>query len=280
MDNPPTYIGRLAPSPTGLLHLGHARTFWIAQQRAQAAGGQLLLRNDDLDQPRCKPEFAEAFVEDLSWLGLKWWHPILSQNIRLPIYQEALAQLHAAGRIYPCRRSRKELIAAAATAPHENGVRDEPIFPPEWRPAASETPPNIEDHLDCNWRFRVPDGTTVSFPDQAQGPQWAVAGRDFGDFLVWRRDGLPSYQLACAVDDGLMGITEVVRGEDLIKSTFRQILLLRALNYSRPAYYHAPLMTDADGQRLAKRHGAVSLRELREQGHTPAELIAGFETHA
>ena len=117
MDNPPTYIGRLAPSPTGLLHLGHARTFWIAQQRAQAAGGQLLLRNDDLDQPRCKPEFAEAFVEDLSWLGLKWWHPILSQNIRLPIYQEALAQLHAASRIYPCRRSRKELIAAAATAP-------------------------------------------------------------------------------------------------------------------------------------------------------------------
>ena len=273
---PSPYIGRLAPSPTGLLHLGHARTFWIAAQRAQVAGGELLLRNDDLDLPRCRPEFVEAFIEDLTWLGLKWQLPILRQSIRLPIHQDALAQLHATGHIYPCHRSRKELIAAAATAPHENGVRDEPVFPPEWRPAASETPPDIADHLDCNWRFRVPDDTTVSFPDQAQGPQWAIAGQDFGDFLVWRRDGLPSYQLACAVDDGLMGITEVVRGEDLIKSTFRQILLLKALGLPRPDYYHAPLMTDAHGERLAKRHGAVSLRELREQGHTPAELIARF----
>lgn len=261
------------------MHLGHARTFWIAQQRALAAGGQLLLRNDDLDHARCKPEFVEAFIEDLSWLGLTWQLPILAQGVRLPIHQEALAQLHAAGHVYPCRRSRRELIAAAATAPHENGVRDEPIFPPDWRPAASETPPNVEDHLDCNWRFRVPDGTTIKFSDRAQGLQSAIVGRDFGDFLVWRRDGMPSYQLACAVDDGLMGITEVVRGEDLIKSTFRQILLLHALNHAPPDYYHAPLMTDNQGERLAKRHGAVSIRKLREQGRTPAELIAGFESH-
>jgi glutamyl-tRNA synthetase len=258
------------------MHLGHARTFWIAQQRAQVAEGRLLLRNDDLDHSRCRPEFVTAFETDLRWLGLNWETPIQTQSERLPRYLDALRRLHAAGLIYPCHRSRKE-VAAAASAPHENGLNDEPIYPSEWRPASAEIPPNIDDTLDSNWRFHVPDDKTIEFDDKALGAQSAVAGRDFGDFLVWRKDGVPSYQLACAVDDGAMGITEVVRGADLVKSTFRQILILQALGYPRPDYYHAPLMTDDDGGRLAKRSDAQSLATLRHQGVTPAEIITKFE---
>jgi glutamyl/glutaminyl-tRNA synthetase len=272
----PTYCGRLAPSPTGLLHLGHARTFWIATQRAWARGGTVLLRNDDLDTDRCSPEFVDAFQEDLRWLGLRWTQPMLTQSQRIPIYREALAQLHASGHLYPCHRSRRE-VAEAATAPHENGLNDEPIYPAEWRTDSTPPLPALGAPITCNWRFRVPDGTTISFPDGVAGPQWAVAGRDFGDFLVWRKDDVPSYQLACAVDDGTMEITEVVRGADLIKSTFRQILLLKALGLPRPDYCHAPLVLDDQGERLAKRHDALSLRTLREQGSSPKEIIASFQ---
>ncbi len=268
-----SYIGRLAPSPTGLLHLGHARTFWIAAQRAAAAGGTLLLRNDDLDTARCRPEFIDAFREDLAWLGLTWSEPMLTQSERLPLYRTALARLYAAGFIYPCHHSRRE-IAEAASAPHENGLNDEPLYPAAWRPAANTPLPPLTDPIACNWRFRVPDGETISFTDGQTGPQAAVAGRDFGDFLVWRKDDVPSYQLACAVDDGELGITEVVRGEDLIKSTFRQLLLLRALELPVPAYHHTALVTDDSGERLAKRHDALSLRSLRQSGQSPDELIA------
>lgn len=275
VTTPSTYIGRLAPSPTGLLHLGHARTFWIACQHARTADGRLLLRNDDLDSARCRPEFIEAFEEDLRWLGLDWEEPIFHQSARQSVYREVMIRLHQAGLIYPCNRSRKE-VAAAASAPHEDGLNDEPIFPAEWRIPAEEVPTAIDDHLDCNWRFRVPDGRRISFDDGAAGPQLAEAGRDFGDFLVWRKDGVPSYQLACAADDAAMGITEVVRGADLIKSTFRQLLLLETLGAPLPRYHHAPLMLDDAGERLAKRHDSLSLRALREQGVTPTEIIAKF----
>ncbi|MCF3652231.1 tRNA glutamyl-Q(34) synthetase GluQRS [Synoicihabitans lomoniglobus] len=269
------YLGRLAPSPTGRLHLGHARTFWVAQQRALAAGGDLLLRNDDLDASRCRPEFVDAFIEDLTWLGIMWRPPIVTQSQRLDRYRLALHQLHTAGTIYPCHRSRRE-VAEAAAAPHEDGLNDEPLFPPAWRSPADAPLPPLTNPVECNWRFRVPDGEAISFRDSCTGLETAVAGRDFGDFLVWRKDDAPSYQLACAVDDGEMGITEVVRGEDLIKSTFRQLLLLRALDLPEPTYYHAPLMTDDQGERLAKRHDALSLRALREQGITPSEILAKF----
>ncbi|GAB5559935.1 MAG: tRNA glutamyl-Q(34) synthetase GluQRS [Synoicihabitans sp.] len=275
VTNAPPYVGRLAPSPTGRLHLGHARTFWVAQERALAANGRLLLRNDDLDAARCRPEFVAGFMEDLHWLGLYWELPIVTQSERLRHYQDAMIQLHAGGYIYPCHRSRKE-VAAAASAPHESGLNDEPIYPIAWRPALDEIPENVAKHLDCNWRFRVPDGRTIAFEDRRMGDQCATAGRDFGDFLVWRKDGWPSYQLACAVDDGAMGITEVVRGADLVKSTFRQLLLLDALEMSRPNYFHCPLMRDENGERLAKRADALSLQTLREQGVTPSEIIAKF----
>lgn len=267
------YIGRLAPSPTGYLHLGHARTFWQAAERARAAGGRLRLRMDDLDRDRSKPEFAAAAREDMAWLGLGWEPPVVTQSERLPQYRAALGLLHAAGLIFPCHRSRRDVLAAAG-APHEED--DEPIYPPEFRPAPTEPLPPLGDPVSINWRFRVPDGEVVSFVDQARGPQQAVAGRDFGDFLVWRKDDTPSYQLACAVDDAAMGITEVVRGADLIRSTFRQILLLRALGHEPPAYYHCPLLCDDAGQRLAKRHDALSLRTLRAQGVTPAEILHKF----
>jgi glutamyl/glutaminyl-tRNA synthetase len=271
----PSYRGRLAPSPTGLLHLGHARTFWLAAQRAGESGGELLLRNDDLDRDRCRPEFVDAMREDLAWLGLRWSEPMISQSARLPAHRAALERLHAAGLIFPCTRSRRDVLEAAG-APHEGGADDEPLYPPVFRPSAGWPLPNLGDIITANWRFRVPDGEEIAFTDARLGRQAAVAGRDFGDFLVWRRDGTPSYQLACAADDADFGITEVVRGEDLVRSTFRQLLLFRALGAPPPAYFHASLLRDERGTRLAKRHDALSLRALRAAGRTPSELIAGF----
>lgn len=269
------YRGRLAPSPTGLLHLGHARTFWIAAERARSAGGKLFLRNDDLDAIRFRLDFVDAMLEDLRWLGLRWEEPVVAQSRHRALYRSALERLHAAGLIFPCTRSRRDVIEAAG-APHEGGENDEPVYPPAFRPPADAPLPPLGETIAVNWRFRVPDGATVAFVDGRLGPQAAVAGRDFGDFLVWRKDDVPSYQLACVVDDAAMGITEVVRGADLVKSTFRQILLYRALGNPVPAFYHCPLMVDAQGVRLAKRHDALSLRALRERGVTPAEIVRGF----
>ena len=273
----PPYLGRLAPSPTGYLHLGHARTFWIARQRARAAGGRLLLRVDDLDASRCRSEFVEAMIEDLRWLGFTWDEPVVSQTQRRDRYRAALVRLHASGLIFPCHHSRRELAEASVSAPHEGGEHDEPLYPTAFRPAPGAVlPPLDAAGLATNWRFRVPDGETLTFIDGHFGPQAATAGRDFGDFLVWRKDGVPSYQLACAVDDAELGITEVVRGADLIKSTFRQILLIRALGHAEPAYYHCPLMLDDRGERLAKRHDALALRTLRGRGVTAAKVLARF----
>lgn len=295
-SNPP-YRGRLAPSPTGLLHLGHARTFWIAQERARARGGALVLRNEDLDSTRYRMEFVAAMHEDLRWFGFEWQEgpdcggPFgpYAQSKRRSYYVAALEQLRAAGLIYPCTCSRKDILTAAR-APHAEDDC-EPIYPGTCRPnsaghaspaapsptasshpAASPPPPAIR----INWRFRVPDGQTISFLDQNLGQQHFVAGKDFGDFVVWRHADVPSYQLACTVDDATMHITEVVRGADLLLSTARQLLLYRALGWTPPRFYHCPLMTDSAGLRLAKRHDALSLRHLREAGNGPASLRADW----
>ena len=288
----PQYRGRLAPSPTGLLHLGHARTFWVAQERARANGGTLILRNEDIDSTRFKLEFVPQMIEDLRWFGFEWqegpdcggsFGPY-SQSERRPFYVAALEKLRAGGFVYPCTCSRKD-IQAATRAPHAN-EDDEPIYPgtcrpksDEWRvagdvgvaPAASSLATRHSSRR-ANWRFRVPDGETVSFLDGNFGQQQFVAGKDFGDFVVWRHDDVPAYQLACAADDAAMGITEVVRGADLLLSTARQLLLYRALGLKPPAFFHCALMLDENGKRLAKRHDALSLRALREQGKTPEEL--------
>ncbi|MGH7995223.1 MAG: tRNA glutamyl-Q(34) synthetase GluQRS [Opitutaceae bacterium] len=274
------YVGRLAPSPTGFLHLGHARTFWIAHRRARRAGGRLRLRNDDLDPGRCRAEYVTAFQEDLRWLGLDWDGPMVSQSGRLPHYRGAFERLKAAGCVYPCRCSRREVGAAA---PHEAAGSSEPLYPGTCRPEnRSGTALRAESGDPPSWRFHVRDGEAVGFRDGRLGARRAVAGRDFGDFIVWRKDGFPSYQLACAVDDTApeLGITEVVRGEDLAMSAFRQILIARALGRPPAAYYHCALMMDAGGRRLAKRDAARSLRALRAEGCEPAELVERFEAEA
>jgi glutamyl-tRNA synthetase len=269
------YTGRLAPSPTGYLHLGHARTFWIAAERARRAGGVLLLRNDDLDAARCRPEFVAAMQEDLRWLGFNWDGPMITQSRRIDRYRAALERLHAAGLIFPCSRSRRDVLEAAG-APHEAALDDEPVYPKEFRPAVGAPLPPLGETVTTNWRFRVPDGAEIRFTDACFGEQHAVAGRDFGDFIVWRKDNVPSYQLATTVDDAEFRITEVVRGADLIKSTFRQLLLFQALGWSAPGFFHAPLMVDDRGERLAKRHDALALRTVRERGITPDAIVAQF----
>ena len=256
------YRGRLAPTPTGYLHLGHARTFWIAQERARAAGGTLLYRNENLDSDRCKPEYTVAAIEDCRWIGLHWEGDVLHQSGRHDLYRKAFEQLKQSGYLFPCTCTRRDLENAVA-APHGEG--GETIYPGTCR--EQTTPPEA----DCNWRFRVPDGEHVTFEDAHYGPQQFVAGRDFGDFPVWQKNGMPSYQLTVVVDDAAQEITEVVRGADLLVSTARQLLLYRALELIAPAFYHCDLMLDAEGNRLAKRNKALSLRELRTNGKTPEE---------
>jgi len=297
-ESSPNYVGRLAPSPTGLLHLGHARTFWIALERARAAGGKLWLRDEDLDPQRSRPEFSAAMKGDLRWLGISW-DAELRQSDRLALYRAAMQQLLAAGLAYPCICSRRDLAQSIA-APHDDD--DEPIYNGRCRPssdavilsaapersdgAKSKDPDaaspvdtgsafsNLKPHT--NYRFRIPTNDPVIFTDVSAGSQTFTPSLDFGDFLLWRKDNLPSYQLACVVDDAAMGITEVVRGRDLLKSTARQILLQRALSLPTPTYYHCDLMRDATGVRLAKRHDALSLRTLRDRGLTPAQVRAMF----
>lgn len=237
------YVGRIAPSPTGFLHLGHAQTFKIAQERAQ--NGILLFRNEDLDFQRCREQYSQAMEEDLKLIGISWQDPIVKQSQRLPLYENAWKTLQASGLIYPCKHSRKTL---------ENTS----IFPKNLRnPSNNDPSPGYQ-----NWRFKVPDGHIIRFHDNRTGNHAFEAGKDFGDFLVWRKIGIPSYELAVVVDDAAMNITEVVRGEDLLLSTARQLLLYQALNLTPPEFYHCPLVCDANGQRLAKQYDSLSIREL------------------
>jgi len=273
----PGYRGRLAPSPTGYLHLGHARTFWAAQERARQAGGQLVLRNDDLDRARCRPEFVAAMYEDLRWFGFEWSEGLdcqgpfapYNQSERMSHYRAALDQLRAGGFVYPCGCSRKDIQSAVA-APHAGD--DEPLYPGTCRSRREEDFRGQP----FSWRFRVPDGVAVTFHDQNLGPQAFVAGRDFGDFVVWRPDDVPAYQLACVVDDAQMKISEVVRGADLLASTARQLLLYQTPGFIPPDFFHCALMLDAGGRRLAKRHDSLSLRALRAGGATPESLRSGW----
>ena len=273
---PKPYRGRLAPSPTGLLHAGHARTFWTAAQRAREQNGALVLRNEDLDAQRSKPEFVTAMFEDLQWLGIRWdegpdcggpYGPY-SQSQRREHYLAAWLRLRDSGAIYPCTCSRKD-VALSAGAPNEGD--DEPLYSGHCRCRTDAT--DFKEPAGVNWRFRVPTKEEVSFVDLHLGRQSFTAAKDFGDFLVWRRDDVPSYQLAVVVDDALMRINEVVRGADLLKSTARQILLIRTLGLMTPAYCHCDLVRDDSGMRLAKRHDSLSIRNLREQGWSRERVL-------
>ena len=272
------YRGRIAPTPTGLLHVGHARTFAQAAARAERAHGQLLFRVEDLDAQRCRDEFAQKSMDDCHWLGFAWsegpdvggaFGPYV-QSQRINYYREVWKQLHATGLIYPCDKSRKD-VERALVAPHVEDEQ-EPIFPIELRPdknlGRDATAPGNQ-----NWRLRVPLGEEIKFHDELQGDQSFTAGKDFGDFLIWRKDGFPSYELAVVADDHAMQITEVVRGADLLLSTARQILLYRALHWTPPQWAHVPLVTDAQGQRLAKRTHGLSIQELRQKGLTAETVL-------
>lgn len=282
------YRGRIAPSPTGWLHLGHARTFWTAFERAREAGGTLVLRNEDLDPQRSKPEFVSAFIEDLHWLGIDWQEgPDIGgpfapydQSKRRETQRRILVELINGGWVFACTCSRKD-IQSASNAPH--GADEEPLYSGACRQRCVVDDPSAAARLEpAAWglapgtrfslRFRVPDGRVVGFVDGHCGAQSHLAGRDFGDFVLWRQDDVPAYQLAVVADDLAMRITEVVRGADLLVSTARQLLLYEALGQSPPAWFHCPLVTDGSGQRLAKRSDALSLRALREQGCSPEQV--------
>jgi glutamyl-tRNA synthetase len=272
--------GRIAPTPTGYLHVGHARTFAHAASRARGAG--LVLRIEDLDGPRCRPDYTIAAIEDLHWLGLDWTegpdlggpHAPYVQSERTAWFLEVWRRLEAAGTIYPSPHSRRD-VEDAANAPHTppprlGGETREPIFPPSLRPTHREraaAPGGVA------WRFRVPDGRTIEFHDALVGTVRRTAGIDFGDFVIWRRDDLAAYELAVVADDHAMEIAEVVRGEDLLTSTARQLLLFEALGWKPPAFCHTPLVCDATGQRLAKRAGGLAIRDLRAAGWTAADVL-------
>ncbi|MFO1021209.1 MAG: glutamate--tRNA ligase family protein [Planctomycetales bacterium] len=271
-----TYRGRLAPTPSGYLHLGHASTFQVAADRARQANGALVMRIEDLDQDRCREEFVAGAMEDLRWLGLTWQEgpdvggPLgpYVQSKRLGCYLDVWRHLAAGGCIYPSPHSRKD-VTQALSAPHDDG--SEPLFPPSLRPTVGE-------HYDennpgeVNWRFRVPDGEVITFLDGQYGAVTRVAGKGFGDFLVWRKDGFPSYELAVVADDHAMQISEVVRGADLLTSTARQLLLYRALGWNPPRFFHVPLLCDAQGERLAKRDAALTIRTMRTSGMSAREV--------
>jgi len=251
----PIYRGRIAPTPSGYLHEGHARTFRVAWQRARDAGGTLVFRNDDLDSDRCRPEFLRTAMEDLSRLGLEWdegpdvggaYGPY-NQSERHQHYLAAWKKLREAGIIYPCNRSRSEIKSFNL----KSSDGEEFLFPPELRPDKSELG-MLKEPVGMNWRFRVPNDKQISFVDVQLGEQYFNVGRDFGDFLIWRKNGQPSYELATVVDEVGMGISEIVRGADLLKSSARQTLVFEALGAVSPSFYHCEIMVDGEGRKLSK----------------------------
>lgn len=287
--------GRWAPTPSGLLHVGSARTALVTWLSVRAQGGTLIWRLEDLDPPRTVPGTAEAALEDLAWLGLDWdegpdqggaYGPYC-QSRRGTFYEDALARLAAAGRLFPCRRSRKEL-KQLARAPHGASpatmfdgaaaplAGDGPPYPAAWRPAALDAdwyrPTATGVAADAALRFRVADGV-VTFEDGVYGRLYQDVAAQVGDVVLKRRDGLYAYQLAVVADDIAMEISEVVRGVDLLGSTPRQLQLIEALGGLRPRYVHLPLVLNSDGDKLSKRDGGLTLRALRQAGVEAPQLV-------
>jgi glutamyl-tRNA synthetase len=263
----PAYVGRLAPSPTGAQHLGNARTYLIAWLRARSRGGRVLLRIEDIDSPRVKPGAAEQVCEDLHWLGLDWDEGPFAQTDRLPLYEAALRQLQARDLVYPCTCTRSD-IELAASAPHLD--HEGPAYPGTCAGRSSADAAGLAGRPYA-WRFRA-GSAAVDFVDGYRGPVHGEAG---GDYVVWKSAGTPAYQLAVVVDDVAMGITEAVRGDDLIPSTPRQLLLYEALGLPAPRFTHVPLVVGSDGRRLAKRHGDTRLATMRAAG-VRAESVLGL----
>lgn len=262
------YIGRLAPSPTGAQHVGNARTYLIAWLAARRAGGRIALRIEDIDSPRIKAGAAEQALDDLRWLGLDWDGDPMVQTQRLTHYENVLADFRQRELVYPCTCTRSD-IAVAASAPHQE--HEGPAYPGTCAGRSADD----ADKLDrpYSWRFRVTE--SPSFVDGYRGKTQIDIRQIGGDFVVWKSAGTPAYQLAVVVDDIAQGVTEVIRGDDLLASTPRQILLYRALGQTPPRFTHVPLVLGPDGRRLAKRHGDTRLSSLRSAG-VKAESLLGL----
>lgn len=271
------YRGRFAPSPSGWLHLGNARTALVAWLRARSQGGQFVMRVEDLDGPRTRPEAVMGNLEELRWLGLDWDEgpdvggalgPYL-QSRRSHAYDEALGRLDQLGLLFRCYLSRKDL-AEVASAPH--GSSEAVYGAAEYAVNQAQAIEKVAAGRPPSLRFRVPD-RLMRFTDEFAGPQTINPAQKVGHFVVRRSDGLYAYQLAVAVDDAAMGITEVVRGADLLESTAAQLLIYDALGLTAPTFAHVPLLLDAHGERMAKRRGSLTLHELQEAGVRPERVV-------
>jgi glutamyl-tRNA synthetase len=262
---------RLAPSPTGALHLGNARTFLLNWLLVRAAGGSLAVRIEDLDGPRVKPGAGDQALEDLRWLGIEGDGEPLLQSSRAPAHGEALDRLARAGLAYPCVCTRKE-VEVAASAPHEG--EGGPPYPGTCRGRfADAAEARAASGREPAWRFAVPAGREVAFEDGFHGPVRHAPARTTGDFVVAKRSGEAAYQLAVVVDDAFQGVDLVVRGDDLLPSTSLQILLHEALGLAPPRHIHLPLVRGPDGRRLAKRHGDTRVARWREAGAPPERVV-------
>jgi len=264
-------VGRLAPTPSGYLHPGNARSFLLAWLWARAEGGRVILRTEDIDLPRCTPEFRDTAMRDLEWLGLDWdFASIQSENF--DTYRTFLDDLIENGHAYPCTCTRKD-IEEASSAPHEHTDAEGPVYPGtcrgRWRDAAHAREATGREPA---WRYRW-DAMHVKFNDELYG-EVTVDPAKLGDFVLWRRDGLPAYQLAVTVDDSLQGVTQVLRGRDLLASTARQLALYWTLDAKPPEHWaHVPFVQDETGRRMAKRDSDLSLKALRESGADARRLI-------
>ena len=278
-DTPP--VGRLAPSPTGLLHLGNAWSFllaWLGVRAHPSGAGRIILRQEDIDPARSRREWMEGIERDLAWLGLDWDGPVFQQSQLGERYEAALGELEARGLVYPCYCTRKELRELAG-APHgaHDGLGDAGAAYPGTcrRLTPEERAAREEQGRRASLRLLCPDGEAgrESFHDLVLGPQSFTLTDCGGDFALRRSDGVWAYQLAVVADDLAMGVNQIVRGEDILLSTPRQLLLWRLFGGTAPSFAHIPLLHDSEGERLAKRHKSLSLAQLRESGCRPESIV-------
>jgi glutamyl-tRNA synthetase len=261
------FVTRLAPSPTGAQHLGNARTYLIAWLMARQRGGQIVLRLEDIDSPRVKPGAAAQAVDDLRWLGLDWDSGPIMQTERIPLYLRALKRLQARELVYPCTCTRSD-VEQAASAPHDEA--GEPVYPGTCARLRVADAAALGDRPFA-WRFRA--AAVPPFRDGFRGSVNLARAEVGGDFVVWKSHGTPAYQLAVVIDDADNGVSCVVRGDDLVASTPRQLLLYDALGLQAPEFVHVPLVVGPDGRRLAKRHGDTRLSALRAAGVSAEQVI-------
>ena len=262
-----SYRGRLAPSPTGAQHVGNARTYLIAWLQARSSDGEIVLRMEDIDSPRIKSGADQQALDDLRWLGLDWDGEVMVQSPRLHLYQSAFEQLQANEKVYPCTCTRRD-VEQAASAPHEQG--GVLVYPGTCAHRQAGDAKSLTETF--SWRFRVPE-TSFTWEDVCLGSVTLSRAQLGGDFVAWKSTDEPAYQLAVVVDDAEQQITEVIRGDDLVPSTPRQLLLYQELELTPPTFAHVPLVVGTDGKRLAKRHGDTRLSALRAAGVSPESLI-------